>query len=425
MTTGATGSEIRSFSDFLPLRFNTTSRLRCEEGRRQDQMHRMTPTVATTGRTDAVLTPPTSADDVPASVDSLLTAAIAAKASDIHLRPAAEGLEVSWRLDGVLSPMAIWPKTWMANVVARLKVLAQLLTYRTELPQEGRLQTSTPGVEMRLSTFPTLHGEKAVVRLFVASGQYRLLEDLSLPDDLSASLQQLLHETAGVFVVSGPAGSGKTTTAYACLREMQRASRGARSLVTLEDPIEAELPGVAQTQVHRPAEFTYPLGLRSLLRQDPDVIFVGEIRDRETAATSFQAGLAGHLVLTTFHAGSAAEALVRLVDLGVEPYLLRAGLRGIVCQRLLRQVCECQGTATGCDACWHTGYRGRRLIAELLHPMALRAGTHWSASLSDWQAAAEAAGMVTLQQRAAHEIAAGRTTAQEVFRVLGTSHSPE
>lgn len=380
----------------------------------------MPPTVVTTGRIDSSLAAPISAEDVPAGVDRLLAEAVAARASDVHLRPSGDGLEISWRRDGVLSPMTMWPKEWMANVVARLKVLAKLLTYRTELPQEGRLQTDTPGVEMRLSTFPTLHGEKAVVRLFVASGQYRLLEDLSLAEDLATSLSQLLHETAGVFVVAGPAGSGKTTTAYACLREMQRASQGARSLVTLEDPIEAELPGVAQTQVHRPAEFTYPLGLRSLLRQDPDVIFVGEIRDRETAATSFQAGLAGHLVITTFHAGSAAEALVRLVDLGVEPYLLRAGLRGIACQRLLRQVCDCRPAANGCNACWHSGYRGRRLIAELMHPSALRTGTPWTANLADWQAAAVAAGMITLEQRAAHEVAAGRTTSQEVFRVLGT-----
>ncbi|HET6422852.1 MAG TPA: ATPase, T2SS/T4P/T4SS family, partial [Planctomycetaceae bacterium] len=343
-----------------------------------------------------------------------------AHASDIHLRPSADGLEISWRLDGVLSALTVWPKAWAANVIARMKVLAQLLTYRTELPQEGRLQTATPGVEMRLSTFPTLHGEKAVVRLFVASGQYRLLEDLALPADLAGSLRHLLQETAGVFVVSGPAGSGKTTTAYACLREMQRASNGARSLVTLEDPIEAELTGVAQTQVHRPAEFTYPLGLRSLLRQDPDVIFVGEIRDRETAATSFQAGLAGHLVLTTFHAGSAAEALVRLVDLGVEPYLLRAGLRGILCQRLLRQRCDCAAPA-GCELCWHTGYRGRRVIAELLSPTAVRSGPAWSANLTEWQAAAVAGGMIPLETRAADAITAGWTTPEEVYRVLGTA----
>lgn len=382
----------------------------------------MTLASATSHTTAAPLPAPISAEDVPASVDRLLAAAVTAHASDLHLRPSGEGLDISWRLDGVLSPLTVWPKAWASNVVARLKVLAQLLTYRSELPQEGRLQTSTPGVEMRLSTFPTLHGEKAVVRLFVASGQYRLLNDLSLADDLSASLRQILEQTAGVFVVSGPAGSGKTTTAYACLREMQQASRGARSLVTLEDPIEAELPGVAQTQVHRPAEFTYPLGLRSLLRQDPDVIFVGEIRDRETAATSFQAGLAGHLVLTTFHAGSAAEALVRLVDLGVEPYLLRAGLRGILCQRLLRQCCVCRlSTTTGCPECWHTGYRGRRLIAELLPTAALQTGSPWSASLAEWQAAAVAAGMITLHHRAQQEIAAGRTTSEETYRVLGTS----
>lgn len=381
----------------------------------------MTVTNVTSPTVDALLSAPTSAEEVPACVDRLLSAAVTAQASDLHLRPSGEGLDIAWRRDGVLSTLTVWPKAWAANVVARLKVLAQLLTYRTELPQEGRLQTTTPGVEMRLSTFPTLHGEKAVVRLFVASGQYRLLEELALPLDLATTLRRALHETAGVFVICGPAGSGKTTTAYAGLREMQRSSKGARSLVTLEDPIEAELPGVAQTQVHRPAEFTYPLGLRSLLRQDPDVIFVGEIRDRETAATSFQAGLAGHLVLTTFHAGSAAEALVRLVDLGVEPYLLRAGLQGILCQRLLRQACECRQTSSsGCSACWHTGYRGRRVIAELMTPAAIHGGPAWSANRSDWHAAAIAAGMIPLCDRATQAVESGWTTAEEVYRVLGT-----
>jgi len=327
------------------------------------------------------------------------------------------------------------------NLVARLKVLAGLLTYRVDVPQEGRLRVQFASVELRLSTFPTLHGEKAVVRLFVGSGQYRQLEDLAFPADILDSLKNLLAETSGLVLITGPAGSGKTTTAYACLRELLHSHGGAKSLVSLEDPIEAELPGVAQSQVHRPAEFTYPLGLRSLMRQDPDVILVGEIRDRETAETTFQACLTGHLVLTTFHAGSAAEAISRLTDLGIEPYLLRAGLIGLVCQRLLRKLCDCATWSDdpmlreewgierarvpqGCAACWQTGYQRRLLLAELLLAQspavaqAILRRTH----ATDLQAAALSAGMIPLQDRARTAIAAGETSAGEVRRVLGARH---
>lgn len=381
-------------------------------------------------RSGSAVSPPGRAEDVPAAVDRLLDAAVAAHASDLHIRPTGTGLELAWRLDGVLAPLAVWPRDWAANVVARLKVLSRLLTYRTELPQEGRLQFSRPDIEMRLSTFPTLHGEKAVVRMFVGSGQYRYLDDLELPAGMADAVRQQLAETAGVFIITGPAGSGKTTSAYACLRDIQQRSAGMRSLVTLEDPIEAELPGVSQTQVHRPAEFTYPLGLRSLLRQDPDVIFVGEIRDRETAATAFQAGLAGHLVLTTFHAGRAAEAIVRLMDLGVEPYLVRAGLRGVLCQRLLRRLCACSAddapphSPRGCAECWQTGYRGRHVIAELFSATAVQAAAATSKSLDEWESAGTSCGMIPLGTRALHAEAAGKTSREEIVRVLGTVSEP-
>jgi type II secretory ATPase GspE/PulE/Tfp pilus assembly ATPase PilB-like protein len=293
-------------------------------------------------------------------------------------------------------------------------------------------------VELRLSTFPTLHGEKAVVRLFVGSGQYRRLADLNFPPDIQDELQRLLSQTSGLVLITGPAGSGKTTTAYACLRELLETSRGAKSLVSLEDPIEAELPGVAQSQVHRPAEFTYPLGLRSLLRQDPDVILVGEVRDRETAETTFQACLTGHLVLTTFHAGSAAEAISRLMDLGVEPYLLRAGLLALVCQRLLRKLCDCaewtdggdtpdewgisrQRVARQCAACWSTGYQGRLLLAELLNAQTPAVAQAVLRRTSAWelQTVAVETGMIPLAERARQAVAAGTTSVAEVRRVLG------
>lgn len=373
---------------------------------------------------------PLDSGGVAAAVAELLQAAIDSRASDLHLLPTRAGLEISWRLDGVMQSLGIWPASVAGNVIGRLKVLAELLTYRTDLPQEGRLRTGKTAVEMRLSTFPTLHGEKGVIRLFIGSGAYQTLDDLGLPPTIRQQLRRQLEETTGCLVFAGPAGSGKTTSAYACLREILRFQQSGKSIATLEDPIEAEIAGVSQSQVNRPKEFTYGLGLRSLMRQDPDVILVGEIRDRETAETVFQASLTGHLVLTTLHAGSAAQGVTRLRDLGVEPYLLRAGLRGILCQRLLRQICDCRNgspTAPGCEACWHTGYFGRFLVSELMVPEVLPESLAELGVLSAdlLQQRAQAAGMVPLRQGAAHEVAVGRTTAAEVLRVLGTGAAEE
>jgi len=213
-------------------------------------------------------------------VDAALAAARAAGASDIHFQPGGEGLELKFRVDGVLAPVAQFPSPLAVNVIARLKVLAGLLTYHTDRPQEGRVRLPQDDVEMRVSTFPTLHGERAVVRLFGGSNRYQRLDDLGLPDDVLRPLRLLLGETSGAILVSGPAGSGKTTTAYACLRELVG---GARSLVSIEDPIEVAVDGVAQSQVHPAAGLDLATGLRFLMRQDPEVIMVGEIRDRPTA----------------------------------------------------------------------------------------------------------------------------------------------
>ncbi len=228
-------------------------------------------------------------------VDRLLAAGRAAGASDLHLQAAAEGLETKLRIDGVLQPLALVPRALAANVVARLKVQAELLTYRTDTPQEGRIRLGDGDVEMRLSTFPTLFGESAVVRLFGRAGQYEQLADLGLPGDVLPVLEEQLGETAGAILVSGPAGSGKTTTVYACLRGLAARAAGARSLVSLEDPIEVAVPGVAQSQVNPAAGLDLATGLRFLMRQDPEVIMVGEIRDRATAEAAMQASLTGRL----------------------------------------------------------------------------------------------------------------------------------
>ncbi len=260
-------------------------------------------------------------------VDRVLADAQKAGTSDVHWQPGGDGLELRWRIDGVLQPVALVPAQVAPNVVARLKVMAELLTYRTDVPQEGRIRGVPGEIEMRLSTFPTVFGEKAVVRMFAAPGRFLRLDDLGLPGEVREGLSHGLEETSGAIVLAGPAGSGKTTTIYGCLRELAARRPGERSLATLEDPVEAIVPGVAQSQVNPAAGLTLEAGLKSLLRQDPEVIAIGEVRDRATAEIALQAALTGHLTLTTFHAGSACEVIGRFLDMGIEPYAVRSGLR--------------------------------------------------------------------------------------------------
>ena len=382
---------------------------------------------------------PTSTRYASEAVDLLLRSARAAGASDLHFQPEADALAVHWRIDGVLQPVATIPSASAPNVVARLKVLAELLTYRTEVPQEGRIRTAPGLVETRVSTFPTLHGERAVVRLFADPDRLLGLEDLSLPIDILESLRSALGRTSGLLVICGPAGAGKTTTLYACLRALAAASGGRRCIATLEDPIEAALPGVVQSQANPSAGFTLEGGLRSLLRQDPEVIAVGEIRDPATAMLAFGAALTGHLVLTTFHAGNAAGAIGRLLDMGIEPYLLRSGLRAILAQRLARRLCDACAravdpddpasgslpigarTAVGCPSCRGTGYQGRIPLAQLLDPEseAVARAVLQRAEVGRIEDAAVEAGMTTLLTRAQAAVADGLTDPAEILRILG------
>lgn len=377
-------------------------------------------------------------------VDRMLAAGRDAGWSDLHLQPSADGLELKFRIDGVLQPAAVFPSQLAVNIVARLKVLGQLLTYRTDVPQEGRIRVGEGDVEMRVSTFPTLHGERAVVRFFAGGGDYRHLIDLGLPDDVLGPLRRQLGETSGAILVSGPAGSGKTTTVYACLRELSQQADGARSLVSIEDPIEVAVPGVAQSQINLPAGLDLATGLRFLMRQDPEVIAVGEIRDRSTAEAALQASLTGHLLLSTFHAGSAAETIGRLLDMGVEPYVLRSGLLVILNQRLLRRLCTCARPIAdtdgrlglpveramrpvGCDACRHTGYRGRFLLVEMLSPARTDVGRAILSRCDTTQLEqlAVQAGMTTRWIRACRAVDSGLTSPAEVRRVLGFAESPQ
>jgi type II secretory ATPase GspE/PulE/Tfp pilus assembly ATPase PilB-like protein len=373
-------------------------------------------------------------------VDAILAEGRSCGASDLHLQPTSQGLELKYRLNGVLAPAAVFSAKMGPNIIARLKVKAELLTYHTDRPQEGRIRGPETDVEMRVSTFPTLHGERAVVRFFGGSNLYQRLDDLGLPAEVLTALRNLLAETSGAIVISGPAGSGKTTTAYACLREIAQRNSDARSLVSIEDPIEVAVEGVAQSQVNPQTGLDLSTGLRFLMRQDPEVIFVGEIRDRATADAAMQASLTGHLMLTTFHAGSAAETVSRLLDMGIEPYILRSGLLAVVNQRLLRQLCDCAREsndvedrlglgvqrvrrAVGCEACRGTGFQGRFLIAELVVLMRTDLGRAVlsRADTAELEKLALQAGMISRWTRACQAVDAGRTSAAEVRRVMGFS----
>ncbi|QDV33043.1 GspE/PulE family protein [Tautonia plasticadhaerens] len=380
------------------------------------------------------------------AVDLLLDASRRAGASDLHLQPGPEGLAARCRIDGVLQPLAVLPGELAPNVVARLKVLADLLTYRTDVPQEGRIRSSPGRPETRVSTFPTLHGERAVVRLFADPGRLLDLDDLGLGPGLLDPLRVALAEASGLIVLCGPAGSGKTTTLYASLHALASSSGGHRCIATLEDPIEAAVPGVVQSQVNPSAGFSLESGLRSLLRQDPEVIAVGEIRDPATAEVAFQAALTGHLVLTTFHAGSAAGAVGRLSDMGIEPYLLRSGVRAILSQRLVRLLCDscarpirsaddpallglpvgrCRAPV-GCDRCRGAGYLGRTPVAELLVPGRgpVARAVLSRADVDRIESAAVASGMVPLWDHARSFASSGLTSPAEIRRVFGLVHHP-
>ncbi len=373
-------------------------------------------------------------------VERVLAFSREARASDVHFQPGEGGLDLRFRIDGILHHAATLPARVAPNVVARLKVLADLLTYRADIPQEGRIKTAPGALEMRLCTFPTVFGEKAVVRLFADPGRYLTLGELGLTEDVAAFLARALEMTSGAIVISGPAGSGKTTTLYACLREIAARTQGARALVTLEDPVESIVAGAAQTQVNASAGFTLELGLKSLLRQDPEVIAIGEIRDPATAAVALQAALSGHLILTTFHSGGVCEVLGRLLDMGLEPYAIRSGLRAVIGLKLVRKLCDCARPAAGpddllglevatarvpagCPRCAGTGYLGRALLAEMLDTENDRIA-HAILKRTDvrgLEAEARASGLIDGRRRALAAVEAGLTSPAEVRRVLGFS----
>lgn len=373
-------------------------------------------------------------------VNLILEQAVQDGASDIHVEPMEDRVRVRYRIDGVLQEVHTAHKAIQLALTSRLKILADLNIAERRLPQDGRFRMHlyNRDVDFRVSTLPTAFGEKVVLRILDKKKTIRL-EELGLDERELAILRSLLKRPHGMILVTGPTGSGKTTTLYAALMELDRTSK---NIVTLEDPIECQLEGVSQSQVNPKIGLTFAAGLRSILRQDPDIVMVGEIRDLETAQISVQAALTGHLLLSTLHTNDAPSALTRLIDMGVEPYLIASSVQGVVAQRLLRRVCpncaepwvppkellETLGLppegdtqfvrGKGCLGCKMLGYKGRIAIYEILvmdddlRELVLR-----RAASTEIRALAIRKGMRTLRDSGLQKAAEGITTLEEVFRV--------
>ena len=359
-----------------------------------------------------------ASDDAPIirMLNALLTQAARDGASDIHIEPYERHSSVRFRVDGTLREVVQPNRALHAALISRLKIMAELDISEKRLPQDGRisLRLGSRAVDVRVSTLPSAHGERAVLRLLDKSEARLTLEAIGMQGRVLQQIDQLIAQPHGILLVTGPTGSGKTTTLYAAL---QRLDASRNNIMTVEDPIEYELPGVGQTQVNAKIELTFAKALRAILRQDPDVIMIGEIRDFETAQIAIQASLTGHLVLATLHTNDAASAVTRLTDMGVEPFLLSSSLLGVLAQRLVRKTCtECLGA--GCEACGHTGYAGRTGIFELLVASDdIRAQIHQHTAEADIRATALAQGMVLMREDGQRLVDAGITSAQELLRV--------
>lgn len=371
-------------------------------------------------------------------VNLVLFEAVQARASDVHIQPYEDTLVVRMRIDGVLHNALKLPKHLQEELVSRIKVMAKMNIAEKRLPQDGRatVQVGDRSIDLRVASLPTSFGERVVVRLLDKGSRLYSLAELGMEPAPLEQFRKLISADHGLLLVTGPTGSGKTTTLYAALQEINHREL---NILTLEDPIEYQLPGVSQTQVSEKKGMTFASGLRSVLRQDPDIIMIGEIRDRETAVMAIQSALTGHLVFSTLHTNDAAGAVARLLDLGIEPYLLASSLMGVVAQRLLRRVCPTCAkpapagdlsrighdsedaevfTAVGCDECRQTGYRGRLGIFELLRvDDAVRRKIQATATATEINAAARADGMTSLRQDGVAKVLAGKTTVDEVLRV--------
>lgn len=369
--------------------------------------------------------------DVRDLVDDILARGLNARATDIHFEPIETGLQVRLRVDGQLLDFESIPSRLAETVVSRLKVLASLLTYRVDIPQEGSVRWNGAGTDahahptdLRVATFPTIRGERAVVRIFRDSAELQSLDSLGLAEDQVALLRNALAQPDGLIVVSGPAGSGKTTTLYAMIRELSE-RQPSRSVITLEDPVEQRIDRVTQIQINPYGELDYERCMRSLLRQDPQVLLLGEVRDARTAEVAVEAALTGHLILTTVHSGAPAETIVRFLEMGIAPYQLVSTLTVVCSQRLFRKTCrDCRGKPSKiCPACQNTGYAGRTAIAQVVRlDESLRSLVLERSSAGRLRDALKQQGP-GLSDRAASLVTQQVTDEAELTRVVGTGMS--
>ena len=367
-----------------------------------------------------------SSDDAPVirMINALLTQALRDSASDIHIEPFEQTSVVRFRIDGSLRDVVRPRKAIHGSLISRIKIMAQLDIAEKRLPQDGRITLRIGGkpVDVRVSTLPTGHGERAVLRLLDKEAGRLDLQHLGMSEQMLPQFDTLINQPHGIVLVTGPTGSGKTTTLYAALSLLNATTT---NILTVEDPIEYDLAGVGQTQVNSRIDMTFAKALRAILRQDPDVIMIGEIRDLETAQIAVQASLTGHLVLATLHTNDAAAAVTRLLDMGIEPFLLSSSLLGVLAQRLVRKLCgHCKrydGSlwhAVGCEHCGQTGYQGRVGVYELLTTTEqIRAQIHNRASEADVKAAALKSGMQTMREDGERWLRNGTTTQAELLRV--------
>ncbi|TAK79557.1 MAG: type II secretion system protein GspE [Aquabacterium sp.] len=368
-----------------------------------------------------------SANDAPIirMLNALLTQAAQDGASDIHIEPYERSSAVRFRVDGTLRTVVQPNKALHAALISRLKIMAELDIAEKRLPQDGRISLRIGGraVDVRVSTLPSAHGERAVLRLLDKGEAKFTLEGLGMSGDTLDRFNRLVQQPHGIVLVTGPTGSGKTTTLYASLG---RVDTSTTNVLTVEDPVEYELTGIGQTQVNAKIELTFAKALRAILRQDPDVIMIGEIRDFETAQIAIQASLTGHLVLATLHTNDAPSAVTRLTDMGVEPFLLSSSLLGVLAQRLVRKLCShCKRQdgngrwhPVGCEHCGNSGYKGRTGVYELMvADEQIRALIHSRSAESRLFVAAEQAGMKTMREDGERLVGEGVTSLEELLRV--------
>ncbi len=367
-------------------------------------------------------------------VNRLLHDAVTRSASDIHIEPMEDGVKIRLRLDGMLEAVASPLDQHKSAITSRIKIMAGLDIAERRLPQDGRVRFAVQGrdIDFRVSTTPTAFGESVVLRILDRHQVKLDLENLGFPKKVQLGFKNALTHTNGIVLVTGPTGSGKTTTLYAALDILNKTSS---KILTIEDPIEYMMNGVNQVQVNSRIGLDFASALRSFLRQDPDIMMVGEIRDSETAQVAIQAALTGHLILSTLHTNCAADALARLLDMGMEDFLLATTLRVVLAQRLVRTLCvNCRKqetletsqhptfTASGCDECMQTGYSGRTIIVEML-PISpsIRRLLREAASADDIEALAISEGMQTMESQGEQLVNAGITSHEEVYRVVGSA----